>query len=83
MLCNPLLHFDAKPEAVDAEGNNGKNKPNDVVAEKLCAVAVEDKAATVNGGVLCEPSLLDANSPRRADAKGKNSDKSLKNGDTY
>ena len=41
VLGDPLLHLDGEPEGIDAKGNDGEKEPFDVVAKKLCAIAVE------------------------------------------
>ena len=69
MLCNPLLHLDAKPEAVDTAGDDGEEEPLDVVAKQLTALAVKSNLVSVNHGVLCNTTLIYTNCSRSANAK--------------
>ena len=79
VLGYPLLHLNSKPKRVNAEGDDGKQHPFDIVAEKLCAGAVEGKSVTVDNGVLSIPSFLYANSPGCAETKSKGDNKPLQN----
>lgn len=81
VLNDPLLHVEAQPQRVDAESNNGKQEPLDVIAEELSTGTVKCDLATVNGGVLSNPGFLQANCPRSRDSEGKADDETLQDGD--
>ena len=82
MRNHPLLHLDAEPEAVDTQGNDRQQKPNDVFAEKLTARTVKAKLLAVDKGVPCVPTLLYAHSPRISETECQSADYRYENVDT-
>ena len=70
MLCDPLLHLDIKPKTVNAECDQGKQKPFDIVPEKLCAGSFKDKLSAVDDGMASDPALTIADRPRCGNSQG-------------
>ena len=58
MTYNPLLHLNAEPERIDTKGDNGEQKPLDIVAEELYARAIKSELCLVNDGMIGNPSLF-------------------------
>ncbi len=79
MLNYPLFHIDSEPQAVNTDGYDAEKEPFDVIAEKLTARSVKNNLMAVNGGVLCDPGLLQANSPRSCNTESKANNQALKN----
>ena len=59
-----LFHIDAKPKRINAESDNGKQKPFDVIAKKLSARAVKSQLFAINDGMFCIPTLFHTYCPR-------------------
>ena len=79
MFCDPLTYIDRKPQRIYAQCDYGKQKPFDIIAEKLSAVPVKIHLPSLKDRMLCDPSLLYANAPwysypKRANAQKKNND---------
>ncbi len=76
MLCDPLLHLDRDPKAVNADGYDAQQEPFYPVAHQLAAVAVEGEATSIDDGMLCLPICHHAdgegseNAQREYDYKG-------------
>ena len=79
MLNYPLFHIDSEPVAVNTDSHDTEKEPFDVIAEKLSARSVKNDLMTVNDSVLCDPRLLQADSPRSCNAKSKADNQALKN----
>ena len=81
VLGYPLFHFDGKPERVDTEGDDGEQKPFDVVAEELTACAIKAEFSAVDDGVTGNPSLFDAYCPGECDAESDDGEEDLQEAD--
>ena len=82
VLYCPLLNLDTEPEAEDTYGDDGKQKPEQVLAEELSACAVEVKLLAVDDGVLRIPSLYHADYPGRSDGESDDYEKKPKQRNT-
>ena len=81
MLGYPLLHFDIQPKGVNAKGDDGQQKPLDIVSEKLATGAVKPKLSPIYHRMPCYPGFLQTDGPWRRNAKGKHNQQPLQNAD--
>ena len=71
MFRNPFLLFDGEPEEVNTKSYKAQKHPFYPMAEKASGGAFEHETTSVDNLIFIKPSVLSADSARRAESQRK------------